>query len=57
MGAQRMEIVFGLDAATAEFAPKKSAQPVMVLLADVKRLEGKLANLCARFDCQLPAEF
>ena len=49
----RTEVMISLDQATEEFANSNS-RGVMQLLAQIKRLEGRLTNFCARYEVRLP---
>ena len=54
MAARRVELMLELDDALAEFPSAANGRAVMVLLAEVKRLEGKLANLLASHNLRVP---
>ncbi len=54
MANRRVELMLELDDALAEFPSAANGRAVMVLLADVKRLEGKLASLLASHDLRAP---
>lgn len=45
-----------LDAFTATFAFPPRSQRIAVALANIKRLEGRLANFCAQFGVRLPLD-
>ena len=53
--AEKVRVTIRLDRLSSRFA-RADSQDVSDALATVKRLEGKLTNVCERFDLRLPSD-
>lgn len=54
LAASRVEAMLELDNAMEEFPSAKNGRAIMILLAEVKRIEGRLRNLVATNQLSLP---
>ena len=54
LAASRVEAMLELDSAMEEFPSAKNGRAIMILLAEVKRIEGRLRNLVASNQLSLP---
>ncbi|MEM1295728.1 MAG: hypothetical protein AAGH89_10215 [Verrucomicrobiota bacterium] len=54
IAASRVEAMLELDSAMEEFPSARNGRAIMILLAEVKRIEGRLRNLVANNQLSLP---
>tara|TARA_R110002096_G_scaffold147671_21_gene307787 strand:+ start:7460 stop:7822 length:363 start_codon:yes stop_codon:yes gene_type:complete len=56
LAASRVEAMLELDSAMEDFPSARNGRAVMILLAEVKRIEGRLTNFVVSHQLRLPDE-